>query len=249
MMLEAGVYLNLFPLEIQASSITLMVASRKCFSDLRPLKSQIQEQKWDISLFAEGETVYGYGGDQERLQTEGFSVTNQTFFEHPVLACRMIGEGLLRHLKAKGYITNQPPRKRIQVFEKQPQSLCHGKVHLYQGWALRPFYWHDPVTQRICFGVIVDVCWKLCDSSNNAAVSTRDMMMRFGNDAMMEVAQAQGEYLPGTRSVNYQIARQQLRDKILPFVKSIGRFELIQEVTVQLSEQPVSITLGGEEDE
>jgi len=47
--LEPGIYINLFEIEVPDESINPMVAYRSRFPDLRPLRSTILQKGWNVT--------------------------------------------------------------------------------------------------------------------------------------------------------------------------------------------------------
>lgn len=66
-------------------------------------------------------------------------------------------------------------------------------------------------------------------------------------NAVTQVAQIQGEFLPRSSRINTEIGRQRLREQILPFIKGHPKFELPCQLTAQVSPQPIRIIIGGNE--
>jgi len=249
--LEPGIYLNLFPVDIQEESMELVERLRSEVPDFRLLREEIEKNEWQVWVYApqRSDVAYGYGPDKNKLTSLKFHYVSRKPSELPHLICKVIADGLVEHLRGIGYEVyhpKRPPKVRLQVIDKVPQTVCSGMIHLYQGFDLRPFFWADPATGKTLFGVVVDIFWKFRDVNDNS-INMKEIRRRYGAHSLIEIAQAQGEYLPGTRSVNYYIARQHIQNRILAFVEKVGEFALPIGVKVHLTAQPVSVLLGGEE--
>jgi hypothetical protein len=213
------------------------------------VREKIQQRGWNIVIYPEGRRVYGYGADQEYLKSEGFSPVEKKPDEIPHLMCKTITDGLISLLSEQDYIIIQPkkqPRVHLQVIKKHPEPVFHNRLLVYQGWNLRSFFWRDPFTVQILFGLVVDVIWKFRDAEDRP-LSTREIRQRFGSDALIAIGQAQGEYLPGTRNINFHVARQNMHARILPFVEGIGEFQIPLGLKATVLVKPVTIFLGGKE--
>jgi len=105
----------------------------------------------------------------------------------------------------------------------------------------------DAATQQLTFGVIVDIFWLLRDKRDKEGnpLNMRQIKDRYGYPAVVAIAQAQGEYLPGTVRINTEIARQRFQEHILPFVTEHKEFNLPCGVKVELVPEPVRVILGG----
>ena len=253
MSLEPGIYLNLFPIEISSELLSLMEKPRSEEPDLRTLRTKIEQEGWNVEIYPEGPLLYGYGEDEERLSRLGFEPVQKVPSDCPYLVCHLISSGLVAHLQSKGFWLPNPKathRVRVQIFKGEPIHICGGKVQLYQGWDLRAFFWPSLEHGTHDFGLVVDLAWKLRDSATQAPLNFSELKHLYGGSSLIEVAQHQGEYIPGTRKVNFQVARHQFQKRILPFVQSIGEFALsATEVTARVTPDPVWVMIGGDEDD
>ncbi|HDG98546.1 MAG TPA: hypothetical protein ENG73_10345 [Desulfobacterales bacterium] len=243
--LDPGIYLNVFPIEVSKEPIPFMRADRASFQDLHPLRKRLKEEGKKAWVYADEQVVYGYGLDVSTLKMEGFKVVSLRLVETPRLTSRLIVEGLVNELRAEGY--EALPRKgRWQVYHPgQFTAVAGGRIHVHRGYDLRGSFWRDTVTAQLTFGLNVDIIWVLRDTANQP-LNMRRIRQKYGYDAIIAIAQIQGEYLP-SRRINTEVARQRFHEHILPFVQSHSKFELPCGGQARLLSQPVRVILGGEE--
>jgi len=241
--LDPGVYLNVFPVEVPKEPVHIMRADRSSFSNLRPLRERLREENKKAWVYADKHVVYGYGPDVSFLETEGFEEVSLQLVEAPRLTSRLIVEGLVNALRAEGY--EALPRKgRWQVYRpNQFTEVAGGKIRVHRGYDLRSLFWKDTVTDNLTFGLIVDIIWLLRDTANQP-VNTRRLRQEYGYDAIIAIAQIQGECLPN-RKINTEVARQRFQEHILPFVQNHLEFALPCGGRAFLLPEPVRVILGG----
>lgn len=242
--LDAGLYLNLFPVDMPPEPVTLLASARAAYPDLRPLRDELAQSGKRVWIYAEGDKVYGYGEDSDLLQSKGFDTTAISLPNVPRLASRMILEGFINHIKQEGY---EPIERkgRCQVFNwGECQTIRAGNVHVYRGFDLRSLFVKDRETGRLVFGLVVDVTYAVRGPSDEP-LSPGEIRRRFGERAVSEVRQAQGDLLP-TGRINTEVARQRLLEHILPFVGRFLNFRLPCGIDVSLRPEPARIILGVE---
>jgi len=122
-------------------------------------------------------------------------------------------------------------------------SAANGQIKVHQGYDLRSTFWRDRFSGNLAFGLVVDTIWSIRDGSGQP-MNTHQIAQL---NAVTQVAQIQGEYLPRSTRINTEIARQRLQEQILPFVQDHPEFELPCMVTAQVSPQPIRIILGSNE--
>lgn len=242
--LEAGLYLNLFPVDIPPQPVRLFVSTRARCPDLRRLRTELEQSGKRVWVYAEGDKVYGYGDDSELLQSKGFELMMISLPNVPRLASRMILEGFINHIKQEGY--DPIERKgRCQVFNwGECQTIRAGNVRVYRGFDFRSLFLKDRETGRLVFGLVVDVTYAVRGPSDES-LSPGEIRRRFGERAVSEVRQAQGDLLP-TGRINTEVARQRLLEHILPFVGRFPNFRLPCGIDVSLRPEPARIILGVE---
>jgi len=241
--LEPGVYVNIFPVTFIEGPVSFMVASRSGFPDLRPLRNSIQSEGWRTQLYGHGNKVYGYGADMEYLASEGFEEEIVQLADLPQLTTHLIEDGILDLLNNEGYQARIGKGRLIVFHPGRFTSAAYGQIKVYQGYDLRSTFWRDRFSGNLAFGLVVDTIWSIRDGSGQP-MNTHQIAQL---NAVTQVAQIQGEYLPRSTRINTEIARQRLQEQILPFVQDHPEFELLCMVTAQVSPQPIRIILGGNE--
>lgn len=244
--LDPGIYLNVFPVTLPDDPIPVVQANRASWTDLRPLREGIKNR--NVWVYADEKIVYGYGPDRAILKDYGFQETEVRLRETPRLATRLIVQGMVNLLRQEGY--EALPRKgRWQLYHpNQFKEVAGGGIRVHQGYDLRAFFWKDIVSEQLAFGLIVDIIWALRDAENQP-LNMRQIRQRYGYNAIVEVGQVQGEYLPGSKSskINTEVAHQRFRENILPFVQSHSEFKLHCGQLAQVRAEPIRVILGGEE--
>ena len=244
--MDPGIYLNVFPVKVPEEVVQIMVASRASFQDLRSLRQRLTEAGKNAWVYADGDTVYGYGPDAAFLESQGFRKVSLRLTEIPRLATRMIIEGLVSVLRQEGY--GILPRKgRQHVYHPEEFTWAvRGRVRVHRGYDLRALFWKDIRTDQLAFGLIVDIFWALRDDKNQP-LNMRQIRQQYGYKVTITIGQIQGEYLPGSSKFNTEVARQRFQEHILPFVQSHPTFDLPCGGQARLLSQPVRVILGGEE--
>lgn len=243
--LEPGVYTNVFLVIIPEGTARLVVALRSNYQDLRPLRKHIQDKGWNAQVYApsNSDKVYGFGQDMDLLAGEGFQEENVNLSDTPQLTTRLITEGMVNLLRASGYEARFG-KGRTSVFPTNEfKPAANGKIRVYQGYDLRSTFWWDQSLGRLAFGLVVDVTWSIRDQEGRPLNMAQVAELK----AATQIAQIQGEYLPGGARINTEVARQRLQEQILPFVREHSKFELPCRVTAELSPQPVRVIIGGHE--
>ena len=243
--LEPGVYTNVFPVLIPEGSVLLVVAVRSDCQDLRPLRKRIQDKGWDVQVYAppNSDKVYGYGQQMDLLVGEGFREENVNLSDPPQLTTRLVTEGMVNLLRASGYEARFGKGHTLFFPAGEFKPAANGKIRVYQGYDLRSTFWWDQSLGRLAFGLVVDVTWAI----RNQEGQPLNMGQVAELKAATQVAQIQGEYLPGGTRINTEVARQRLQEQILPFVQEHSKFELPCRVTAEVSPQPVRVIIGGHE--
>lgn len=243
---DPGIYLNVFPVKVPEELVQIMTASRASFQDLRSLRQRLAEAGKNAWVYADGDTVYGYGPDAACLESQGFRKALLRLTEVPRLATRMIIEGLVSVLKQEGYEI-LPRKGRQQVYHPEEFTWAvRRKVRVHQGYELRTLFWKDIHTDQLAFGLIVDIFWALRDDKNQP-LSMRQIRQQYGYNVTITIGQIQREYLAGSSKFNTEVARQRFHDHILPFVQSHSEFELPCGGRACLLPEPIRVILGGEE--
>jgi len=249
--LDPGIYLNIFPVELPEDTLTMVVAPRSSFQDLRALRQSLLEAGNKVWVYADGDVVYGYGPDTASLERQGFQKTSLRLAEVPRLARKVVVEGLVNALRGEGYET-LPRKWRWQLYHPgQFKEVAGGKIRVYRGYDLRAIdlrtiSWEDVAIDQLVFGLVVDIVWILRDN-NNQPINMRQIRQQYGYNATIAVGEIQGEYLPGSSKINTEVARERFQEHILPFVQSHREFELPCVGKARLLPEPIRVILGGDE--
>src|SRR5258708_6654600 len=241
--LEPGIYINIFLVIMPEEPVLFTVAQRSHFQDLRSLRKHIQDEGWNARIYAHDDKVYGYGIERDNLVQDGFQEEWLSLANYPQLTAHLIEEGFHEVLKTEGYEPRMSKGRLITFPSSTFTFAANGKFKVYQGYALKsPFCW-DHFLEKLAFGLVVDVTWAIRDQHEQPL----NMHQVAQYNAATQVAQIQGEYLPGGARINTEVARQRLQEQILPFVQAHAQFELPCGVTAQLSPRPIRIIIGGNE--
>ena len=246
MILDPGIYTNIFPVEVPQEAIHLRKAPRSRFPDLRPLRQELSEENLRAWVYAAEDAVYGYGPDAQMLEKYGFQGVLLRLMEAPRLATRVIIEGFVDALREQGYEILFRKGHWQAYYSREYTTVAKGEVLVYRGYDLRSFFWKDIATQEIAFGFTVDVTWAFRDSANQA-LNLSQIKRQCGDYVVLAIGQVQGEYLPGSRRLNTEVARQRLQEHILPFVQKHSEFAIPCGGDAYLIPVPVRVVLGGEE--
>jgi hypothetical protein len=241
--LEPGIYVNIFPVTFSEGPVGFMVASRGGYPDLRPLRKRIQNEGWHTQIYGHGNKVYGYGADMDCLAPEGFEEEIVQLADLPQLTTHLIEEGILDLLRIEGYEVRIGKVRSIVFHPGRSTPAANGQVKVYQGYDLKSTFWRDQFSGKLAFGLVVDATWSIRDGSGQPL----NMHQIAQLNAVTQVAQIQGEYLPRSTRINTEVARQRLQEQILPFVQGHPKFELPCMVTARVSPQPSRVIIGGNE--
>jgi len=245
-LLNPGVYLNIFPVKVPENAVQIMTASRASFQDLRSIREYLAEEGKSAWVYAYNETVYGYGPDAACLESRGFQKTLLRLTEVPRLATRMVIEGIVNILRREGYEI-LPRKGRQQAYHPERfMWVIRERVRVHRGYDLRALFWKNIHTDQIAFGLIVDIFWALRDDKNQP-LSMHQIRQQYGYNATITISQIQGEYLPGSSKLNTEVARQRFHEHILPFVQSHSEFDLPCGGRARLLLEPIRVILGEEE--
>jgi len=244
--MDAGLYVNLFEVSFPDTPVELMRVERSKYPDLRSLRRELAAKQMAVRVYSSRDVVYGYGERQaEALADYGFIKVTVPLKEMPEVTSRMILEGLVERLMVDGY-QSQERKGRTTVFDfGTPVFVTKEGARLFRGYDLRSLFLRDPADESLFFGIIVDVVYAYTDSQG-ARLSTHDVVIRFGNEALQALRQKQGDILPNRR-INPEVSRQRLTEHILPFVQRYRSFTLPCGIEAALSAEPVRVIPTGEE--
>lgn len=237
--LDLGIYSNIFPVQVPDTTVEVMTAKASGYRDLRGLREEIRAASCNLRVYRLEDIVLGYGSDLDWLADKRFEKQQIPLYRYPKWCARMIIEGLTDLLRSQGY-REWFGKGRIKLYEPQPfRKAAQGHLNVFPGYDLRSIYWRRE--KQVLFGLIVDICWEIQDASGNRL--TTPEVAQF--NAMAEIAQIQGEYLPDNR-INPEVSRMRLQNHILPFVQQNNRFVLpcSGSIEVIVSNVPLRVILG-----
>jgi hypothetical protein len=239
--LESGIYANIFPVELGEENVRLMVIERSNYPDLRPLRAELQS-RGNVWVYADKENIYGYGENSACLATKQFREESVNLYEVPRLTASNILDGVCNKMKARGCLVERTfGRTGIFDFNK-PHKTRDGNIAVFRGIDLRSIFLFDRSDDKLKFGLIVDVTYRLKDKTNQS-ISIGMVRQRYGSETLAHVRQIQGDMIPTGR--NTEASRQRFVDHILQFVKAFADFTLPVGVKAKVSTQPVRVILGG----
>lgn len=237
--LDPGIYINIFRVQLPDTIVEIVTASASTQPALRDLRTQIQNSSRNIRVYLHDDIIFGYGPDWGALVDKGFERQQIRLYDYPKWCARMIVEGLVDRLKPQGY-RERSGIGRIKTYESEPfGKAAQGRLRLFRGYDLRAIYWRR--NEQLLFGLVVDICWEIQDLSGKR-LSTPEIAQY---NAVSEIAQLQGEFLPGNRT-NPEVSRLRLQNQILPFVQQNNKFSLPcgSNVEALLSAIPLRVILG-----
>jgi hypothetical protein len=241
--LDPGVYTNIFPVSIPLGPCTMFVGdrSRPEYQDLRPIRENIQRRGLSIFLYIPrgSAEVLVYGPDMADQPRQVVEEREVELAEFPELATRVILDGFIDLLRHENYDTRFG-KGRATVFPSLAvATVARGEANVFRGFDIRTFFWRDRSRRRLVFGLVVDVVWSTRDQSGRR-LQTQDLA-RLG--VLRELAQIQGEVLPGGSRLNSEIARELLLEHILPFAAEHEQFELPSGGLARVSAEPVRVVV------
>lgn len=243
--MDAGWYVNLFEVQFDDVAIPVMRAERAKFKELDTLKKQLRADRLDAWVYTTKEDVIGYGSDAGKLHECGFVPASVNLRSVPELASRMIIDGFVKHLEQGGY-ESQTKKGRTTVFNHAtPVHTTANGVKLLKGYDLRSLFLWNAEADALVFALLIDVSFAYM-SADGTRLNTNTLVTKYGNDALREFRQKQGDLLPN-RKINLEISRQRLLDQILPFVTEHHSFSLPCGVEAHLSTEPMRIVRAEEE--
>lgn len=238
-LLEPGLYVNVFRVNLPDKRVSLMLAPSKNFASLQELRTEIEQLEWTIHVYRYRDQIFGYGRDMKRLASKGFQQQQVRLLEHPQWCVRLINEGISNHLKTQGY-RKRYGKGRTTLYEPKPyRTAVAGRLKIFRGYDLRTIYiWQGNLP---ILGLIVDICWEI-QNEHGQCLDTREIQ-RY--NAMAEIAQIQDEFFPDNR-INPEVCRLRLHNHILPFVQANKEFSLplAESIKASLEETPLRVILG-----
>jgi hypothetical protein len=243
--MDAGWYANLFEVQFDDISIPAMRAERAKSKELDTLKKHLRTERLDAWVYTTKEDIVGYGSDADKLRDFGFVPTSVNLHSVPELASRMVIDGFVKHLEQSGY-KSQTKKGRTTVFNHaKPVHMIANGPRLLRGYDLRSLFLWDAEADVLVFALLVDTTFAYV-GADDTRLNTNTLVTQYGNDALREFRQKQGDLLPN-RKINLEISRQRLLEQILPFVSEHRSFSLPCGVEAHLSTEPMRIVRAEEE--
>ncbi len=241
--LQPGIYTNIFPVILPDEPMPFMKMQRARVTDLRALRSEIEQANQRVFVYAYRDYVYGYGDDANIFLTaKGFITTTLLFKDVPALTARIVLQGIIDIALAKGFwqrrkMSLKGVDARTEIFRPTPKGITmQGKVKVFAGYDLRCAYYLAVES----FGVVVDVAWAYQDE-HSMPLDTPHMR---DQNAMNEALAIQEEFLRGTNRFNLQISQIRMRDYLLPFAQEFQSIPLPCGSQARLEPEPFSVILG-----
>jgi hypothetical protein len=233
---------NIFPVTIN-NSLKLFEDERKKYPSLKELRAN-----FSCNFYADGDKIYAYGKGAQEVTKIGFKAVTKNPVEVPKTACRMILEGFCNKLQSIGYSIER--RKFItQAFDvKNLIPLSLEELRLLKGCELRTVYLRDMLTNRLVFGIIVDLKFKneykgkACSYKDirDIALSKYDEFM--ARDTIRKIRIITGDLTPSGK-MNAQASKFRY-EGILDIIKQVGnRIELPDGSEAMISLQPTPIVI------
>ncbi|MBI4762920.1 MAG: hypothetical protein HZC39_13525 [Chloroflexi bacterium] len=240
--LQPGIYTNIFPVILPDEPVQVMVTSRAKAVDLRSLRNEIDSAQAQVSVYAHNDRVYGYGQESVTfLLARGFEKSQMLLKDTPVLAARVVLEGLIASALSKGFwqrrkISPKGFDARAEIFQLSPKGITtQGKVKVFAGYDLRCAYY--PAVESL--GLVVDATWAYQDE-NGTPLNMPQMRAR---NALNEALVVQEEFLRGTTRFNLQISQIRMHSYLLPFAQEFHTFLLPCGGQAQLESVPFPVIL------
>lgn len=243
--MDAGLYVNLFEVNFEDKDVVIMQAPRSQHKKIKELRQQIKSEGIKADVYGTGDTVYGYGPEQNKLASYGFKPESMRIGQTPPLAGRIILDGYVESLKSAGYTCIWKfGRATAYWFGKALIETPRG-VKLYRGFDLQSMFLFDPEADNLVYCVVVDAVFTYRDP-NDKRINPRDVVARYGNDTLRLLRTKQGDLAP-IGGINLEVSRQRLMELILPFVNTRNSFVLSCGIPAQLNLEPMRVVLAGSE--
>ena len=240
--MDTGIFANVFLVTFENESLNLVEQERSIYPSLKGLKSKFP------NVYSDGDKVYGYGTDLSELKKIGFRETRRKISEIPKTTCRLILEGFCNKLRLHGYDVEW--RGFItQAFDtKNPIATSIQEVKLLKGCEFRTVYLRDPLEDKLVFGLILDMKFKLICEGNPASyfevrrfVSQKYSEMD-SKDVIREIRVKTGDLTPsGSRNSEASKFRY---EGIMEIVKRVGKELVLPDGSrAMLAREPVRVVI------
>jgi hypothetical protein len=244
--LGPGFYINLFEISVPKRDIEIMVSERSKYPNLREFREEIEKGGKEVFLYSpeRSDKVYGYGNDMSWLSGRDFSPAKVNLYDEPRLTARMVLDGVIKKAKELGYspIFSKDKGRCTLFNQNEFKASSNGQVRVYMGYDIRLIFLRDPLEDKICFGLIVDVTYSL-RNIDDQPLNYQAITSSFGSATLKEVRQIQRDLIP--TGVNTEVSRERLLDYIIPFVQKVRQIESPGGFEVEITSNPSRTILGG----
>jgi hypothetical protein len=233
---------NIFPVII-SNSLKLFEDERKKYPSLKGLREHFL-----CSFYADREKVYAYGKNASEVTKIGFKAVTKNPAEVPKTACRMILEGFCNKLCSIGYSIE---RKKFiaQAFDvKNPIPSSLEELYLLKGCELRTVYLKDMLTNRLVFGIILDLKFKIeykgkaCSYKHIRSIISLRHSEPIAKEIVREIRVKTGDLTPSGK-MNALASKFRL-ENILSIIEQVGnKIELPDGNEAIVSLQPTPIVI------
>jgi len=241
--MNAGMYCNLFLIEIEGDSLNIAVADRSAYPTLKPLREELKSCR----VYALEDKVYGFGEDLSELLKRGFREIQLDIYEKPKLTCRLIREGFIDALTQKGYIVEWDRIKPRAYDIKNPISVSIPEVSIFEGCEFRVIYLRDLLTRSLYYGISLDLRYRFELNGEPASYGkiwnyvAKNYNIELAKDVIREIRVQTGDLTPSGKR-NAESAKFRF-EKILKIVNRINEFKLPTGHKVKLAKTPVRVVL------
>jgi hypothetical protein len=233
---------NIFLVTI-SNPLKLFEDERKKYPSLKGLR-----EHFSCSFYADGEKVYAYGKGASEVTKIGFKAVTKNPTEVPKITCRMILEGFCNKLYLIGY-NIQRKKFMTQAFDvKNPIPLTLEGLCLFKGCEFRTVYLKDMLTNKLVFGIILDLKFKIeykgeaCSYNYIRSIISLRYSDSIAREIIKEIRVKTGDLTPSGK-MNAQASKFRY-ENILSIIEQVGnKIELPDGNEAIVSLQPTSIVI------
>ena len=235
---EDSYFTNIYPVDILQDQINIMNISYPSINDFKDFRELYKSK--GISLYRDGETIFGYGNNKELLTKDGFTEKKIELKDYPRLTSRLILEGILTFLENKGYYIHIN-LGRSTVFNPALEKITKSGIKVLLGYDIRSIFLKKYMSDDLIFGLIVDIIFNFKDKDGNG-INFHQIKQMFGTNSVKEIRIIQGDLIPTGRNLQVGKMRYQQLSDLLTVINDI---EISNETTFKVASKPIPILLGG----
>lgn len=243
MKVAAGIYTNLFLVELESEKLNLVEKDRKTYPSLKELRGRISTH-----IYADGDKIYGYGRDLSELRRIGFKDVAKDISEIPKTVCRIILDGFSEGLASSGFKVGWH-RFITQAFDvDNPIALLTPEIRLLKGCEYRTLYLRHPLENKLVFGLIIDLKFRLEYEGRPSSYYLIKSLIsqkydeRKAREIIREIRVKTGDLTP-TGGINTQASRFRY-ESVLNIVGRVGKeLKLPTGDIAILSQEPTNIVI------